>query len=197
MIAGYRHRTVTLLYSGLTLIGVALGMAWFAGVPGSGVSMLVLAPSLSVALVWFVNSRENQGRQVSTLLGPPPRPCCHRSRVYVQKGPTIGGWLYHQRSGQRSLRAMVDSGADATLIPLSVLEAVGATYKETMWMRGITGERVEVDRYLVAIRIGANVIRGVHVVAAPPSSDAIIGRDVLNQLIVTLDGPGEVTAVRN
>ena len=74
MIAGYRHRTVTLLYSGLTLIGVALGMAWFAGVPGSGVSMLVLAPSLSVALVWFVNSRENQGRQVSTLLGPPTSP---------------------------------------------------------------------------------------------------------------------------
>ena len=74
MIAGYRHRTVTLLYSGLTLIGVALGMAWFAGVPSSGVSILVLAPSLPLALLWFVNSRENQGRQVSALLGPPTSP---------------------------------------------------------------------------------------------------------------------------
>ena len=71
MIAGYSHRTVTLRYSGLPLIGVALGMAWFAGMPGSGVSILVLAPSLPVTLLWFVNSRENQGRQVSTLLGPP------------------------------------------------------------------------------------------------------------------------------
>ena len=74
VIAGYSHRTVTLLYSGLTLIGVALGMAWFAGVPGSGVSILVLAPSLPVALLWFVNSRENQGQQVSTMLGPPASP---------------------------------------------------------------------------------------------------------------------------
>ena len=74
MIAGYSHRTVTLLYSGLTLIGVALGMAWFAGVPGSGVSILVLAPSLPFAFVWFVNSRENQGQQVSTLLAPPTSP---------------------------------------------------------------------------------------------------------------------------
>ena len=63
-----------MLYSGLTLIGVAVGLAWFAGVPGSGVSIFVLAPSLPLALVWFVNSRENQGRQVSTVLGHPTSP---------------------------------------------------------------------------------------------------------------------------
>ena len=61
-------------YSGLTLIGVAGGLAWFAGVPGSGVSILVLTPSLPIALVWFVDSRKNQGRQVSALLGPPTSP---------------------------------------------------------------------------------------------------------------------------
>ena len=63
-----------MLYSGLTLIGVAVGLAWFAGVSGSGVSIFVLAPSLPLALVWFVNSRENQGQQVSTMLGPPASP---------------------------------------------------------------------------------------------------------------------------
>lgn len=56
--------------------------------------------------------------------------------------------------------------------------------------------RVEVDRYLVAIRIGSQVIRGLQVVAALASGDAVIGRDVLNQLVVTLDGPAEVTEVR-
>lgn len=40
--------------------------------------------------------------------------------------------------------------------------------------------RVEVDRYLVAIRIGSQVIRGLQVVAALASGDAVIGRDVLN-----------------
>jgi len=104
---------------------------------------------------------------------------------------------YHDLFGKSSLWAMVDSGADATMIPLRILEAIGAAYKETMWMRGVTGGRVEVDRYLVAIRIGSNLIRGIHVVAAPVSNEAVIGRDVLNQLVVTLDGPAEVTEVRN
>lgn len=63
-------------------------------------------------------------------------------------------------------------------------------------MRGVTGTWVEVDRYLVAIRIGSQVIRGLQVVAALASGDAVIGRDVLNQLVVTLDGPAEVTEVR-
>lgn len=46
---------------------------------------------------------------------------------------------YQQDRGERDLRAMIDSGADATLIPLRLLEAVGATYQETVWMRGVTG----------------------------------------------------------
>jgi len=41
------------------------------------------------------------------------------------------------------------------------------------------------------------LIRGLHVVAASVSDEAVIGRDALNQLVVTLDGPAEMTEVRD
>ena len=97
--------------------------------------------------------------------------------------------------GQKSFRAMIDSGADATMIPLPILQTVGATYKETTWMRGTAGGRVEVDLYLVAIQIGTELIQGLHVVGLPATGEAVIGRDVLNQLIVTLNGLAGVTDV--
>jgi predicted aspartyl protease len=102
---------------------------------------------------------------------------------------------YDSLSGQRSLPAIVDSGADATMIPLPVLEAIGAAYKESTWMKGVAGGRVEVDLYLAAIRIGPHVIGGLHVVGIPAAREAIIGRDVLNQLIVTLNGLASVTEI--
>lgn len=104
---------------------------------------------------------------------------------------------YHASLAIRGLWAMVDSGADATMIPLEFLKAVGATYKETLWMRSVSGVRVEVDLYLVAIRIGAILLRGLHVVAAPAGSEALIGRDVLNQVVVTLDGPAAIVSVQS
>jgi len=97
--------------------------------------------------------------------------------------------------GTRSLHVLVDSGADATMLPGGILEAVGASYKETLWMRGITGDRVEVDLFLVKIRIGTATIRGLNVISTSDTTGAIIGRDVLNQLVVTLDGPAETTIV--
>lgn len=99
--------------------------------------------------------------------------------------------------GQRKLRALVDSGADATMIPVQVLTAVGAAYQDTLWMRGVTGARVEIDRYLVAIRIGAQLIHGLSVIGAPEEADAVLGRDLLNQLIVVLDGPAEAGEIRH
>ena len=55
--------------------------------------------------------------------------------------------------------------------------------------------KVEVDLYLVAIQLGSELIHGLHVVSIPPTNEAVIGRDVLNQLIVTLNGLAGVTEV--
>ncbi len=118
---------------------------------------------------------------------------------YHPAAPSVEIQIYGYNSvlGQHSLWAMVDSGADATMIPYPVLNAIGAVYKESTWMRGTAGGRVEVDLYLAAIRIGSNLIDGLHVVGIPASGEAIIGRDVLNQLVVTLNGLANVTEIQS
>lgn len=93
------------------------------------------------------------------------------------------------------IEALVDSGADATLLPLAILEEVGASYYETRRMRGITSSASSVDLYLVTLQIGPVTIRGVRAVALLQSREALLGRDVLNQIRLTLDGPAEVLEI--
>ena len=59
-------------------------------------------------------------------------------------------------------------------------------------LRGITGTSLWVNVYVVSLHIGQISLAGVRVIASP-SDEAILGRNVLNQLRITLDGPAEVT----
>ena len=86
------------------------------------------------------------------------------------------------------IRALVDSGADATVIPIHNLLQVGARKGRSAWMRGVTHDRVKIDRYRVWVQIGGLRPMYLNVVADPLGEEAIIGRDVLNQLIVILNG---------
>lgn len=86
-----------------------------------------------------------------------------------------------------AVTALVDSGADATILPLSVLQQVGARYVRGRVMRGVTGIPENVDTYLVSIQIGPYTVHGIRAVAYDNNMDPIIGRDVLNNLVVTLD----------
>lgn len=95
-----------------------------------------------------------------------------------------------------TLVALVDSGADASSLPIGVLERVGARFVESRSLRGITGHQVEVDTYLVTIRLGPHVIRGIQAIAMQEGDEAIAGRDLLNQLEVVLNGPASVVNVR-
>lgn len=89
--------------------------------------------------------------------------------------------------------ALVDSGADATILPLSVLQQVGARYVRGRVMRGVTGIPENVDTYLVSIQIGPYTVHGIRAVAYGTNMTPIIGRDVLNNLVVTLDGLAQET----
>lgn len=91
--------------------------------------------------------------------------------------------------------ALVDSGADGTMIAIDVLETTGALYEDTVNMRSILGNSEAVDRYTVAIQLGSVTIHGIHAVAIPSGEESIVGRDVLNHLTVTLNGPAHTTQV--
>jgi predicted aspartyl protease len=85
--------------------------------------------------------------------------------------------------------ALVDSGADATMLPLRNLQQVNASYLRQQVVRGIAGQGMFANLYLVQVHIGANVVRLMEVLAAPKGVEAILGRDLLNQFVITLHGP--------
>jgi predicted aspartyl protease len=93
------------------------------------------------------------------------------------------------------LPALLDSGADATMLPWDVLEKVGCRQIGTGQMRGVVGDPVIVEIYLATLFVGPVVLRGIKTVAINQEGEPLIGRDVLNQLVVTLNGLAGVVEI--
>ena len=90
---------------------------------------------------------------------------------------------------------LVDSGADATVIPKSWLKGLNVTPTRSGNMTIHWGDRRPATLYGVDIRIGTIVLPAIEVVADPKSKGGILGRDALNQLRVVLNGWAEVVEV--
>lgn len=90
-----------------------------------------------------------------------------------------------------TVSAFVDTGADGTLLPKPLLTAVGAEYADTVVVRGSIEGTQRLDRYTVRIRLGTTTVHAVSVVAMPAGSEPLIGRDVLNGVVITLNGPAQ------
>lgn len=84
--------------------------------------------------------------------------------------------------------ASLDTGSDATLVPLEYLLAIGAEETAPGWMIGITGDRQPVSLYYVDVYIGNLAFPGIRAIASSNSQEVILGRDVLNKLPLFLDG---------
>jgi hypothetical protein len=52
------------------------------------------------------------------------------------------------------LIALVDSGADGTIIPIRYLSQIRARRYRRKWMRGTVGGRKLVDLYLISLKLG-------------------------------------------
>lgn len=87
-----------------------------------------------------------------------------------------------------TLIALVDSGADATILPLRVLKHINAPRVDRRRLRGAYGPSVEVNLHEVSIQLGPFKIGKVYAVADPQNNEIVLGRDVLNQFMVTLNG---------
>jgi len=62
-------------------------------------------------------------------------------------------------------------------------------------MTGVTGRSERVELYFVEIQIGDLKIPGIKAVSTQFSNEVILGRDVLNHLIITLDGIAGTTEI--
>lgn len=91
--------------------------------------------------------------------------------------------------------AFLDSGADATAIPVDLLWAIGARLVGQGRLSGVTGVSVEVEVFRVVIYMPTGVSYGIRAIGSRESNEIILGRDVLNQWRITLDGPGEIVEI--
>ncbi|MEJ2557908.1 MAG: hypothetical protein P8186_17110 [Anaerolineae bacterium] len=91
------------------------------------------------------------------------------------------------------LSVLVDTGSDATFVPVEHLSRINAVETVEMWARSYWGERRHVLLYLVDIRVGHLMLPGIEVVSDDLGNDILLGRDVLNRLRVLLDGPAEMS----
>jgi predicted aspartyl protease len=91
------------------------------------------------------------------------------------------------------LTGIVDTGSDGTLIPSRYLEAVEAINIGDGMFYGVLGEARNVHLYEADISIENPVLPGIVVVGDDFGDEIVIGRNILNRLILLLDGHRSVT----
>jgi predicted aspartyl protease len=89
--------------------------------------------------------------------------------------------------------ALIDTGADGTLVPSQLLDTIRADELHHTRLRSLWGEARMVRIFLVDLQIGDQVLPSVEVVADDAGSEILLGRNVLNSLILLLDGVHEQT----
>lgn len=114
--------------------------------------------------------------------------------TYVPPAPFLPVFIDGYDAGKMPIpvATFVDSGADGTMLPEDILQAVGAEYADTVRLRGTAGGVQYVDRYTVRIRFESVTIHAISAAAMPVGTVPLLGRDALSQLIITLHGPAEV-----
>jgi predicted aspartyl protease len=94
-----------------------------------------------------------------------------------------------------SLTALLDTGADITLVPTAYLRAIQADETYTAQMRSQWGAPFPVTIHLVDLEIAGQLLPSVEVAADDQGEDILLGRNVLNELILLFDGPRAQTDV--
>ena len=87
-----------------------------------------------------------------------------------------------------TLPALLDSGADATMIPVHYLRQIHAVKRQLVFIRSVSGKRAGANLYTVSLQLANYKRDRIEVVGNQDTDEVIIGRDILNHLVVTLDG---------
>ena len=87
------------------------------------------------------------------------------------------------------LIAVVDTGADMTLVPEPVARILGLPVISQIRVAGVTGTAERADVFAAAIELAGTHLL-VEVVAF--GKETIVGRDLLNRFDLRLDGPGHL-----
>lgn len=93
-----------------------------------------------------------------------------------------------QDSTQRRLvQGLLDTGAEVSVLPFEILTALQIPKASNMSVESWNGSPTLVNTYIVTLEVADAHLDSIEVVAAPMQY-AILGRDVLNHFILTLNG---------
>jgi hypothetical protein len=95
-------------------------------------------------------------------------------------------------NGSRSLSdrpAQLDNAADRTVIPGSFVEQLGLVSNRSIDVAGLGGNIETLSLYRVRIILPTFRAVSVDVVAHPAEEYILLGRDLLNRYMITMDGP--------
>lgn len=114
----------------------------------------------------------------------PPMPVC---TIYLGAGgeePPLG-----------PLEALIDTGADITIVPMTYLRQLGVYPLRQSMARSIWGDRRSVHVYAVSLKLENLYIRALQVLGDEQGDEIVLGRTILNRLHLVLDGPAAITEI--
>ncbi len=89
--------------------------------------------------------------------------------------------------GSGTLRGKLDTGADVTVIPTRLVALLQITPKGHSWTRGYDGTYARRLVYYVRMSVEGFELPTVRCIATD-RTDVLLGRNVLNRFLITLDG---------
>ena len=93
-----------------------------------------------------------------------------------------------------TLPALIDTGADLSTLPPDAIQHLQLVPLDEIPVASYRGETVLAATYLTRMHIGSWTIEAVEIIAGGEEY-AILGRDVLNQFRLVLDGPHTVLEI--
>jgi len=108
----------------------------------------------------------------------PPMPALQVRLGYPEEALTLG-----------PLAAIVDTGADGTLVPQSLIDELGAPFVDDVRVRSHWGEWRNMQLFTVDVGIESLRLPAVEVAGDDRGQEIVLGRNVLNRLRLLLDGP--------
>lgn len=103
--------------------------------------------------------------------------------------PFLDVSVSHPITGQSlAVSAKLDTAADITTIPETVRDALGLAEARTLPIEGYDGITTTLRTYVISLELPQARARQLEVIAIP-ESHILLGRDVLNQFYVKLNGP--------